>query len=121
MRRLLKFALILWGVLVVTMLPALVNPTWLPKVQTFDGVAMVFVPRGCFRMGLSVSEIASLDKQYGAGYFDASGPPSPVCVNSFWMDKYLVTNTQFTQFNGKAAYPSYWTGVQRPRDSITWF
>src|SRR5258706_9397359 len=77
-----------------------------PQTQTFDKVEMVLVPAGCFMMGSS-------------DFSDA--PPNKQCLNSFWIDKYLVTNAQFAQFKGQAKNNSQWTGANRPREQITWF
>ena len=108
-----------------------------PVMQTFDGVEMVLVPPGCFMMGSTQAQIDDLNKQIDArdngikayfGYFsghdhvDNEGPQSRVCFDKpFWLDRYEVTNRQFAQFKGVAAQHSTWVGVNRPRETITWF
>ncbi|MBC7812633.1 MAG: formylglycine-generating enzyme family protein, partial [Burkholderiales bacterium] len=97
---------------------------WVPQVQTFDGVEMVLVPSGCFMMGSSDAEIATLTEQRPnlAYAFRDAGPQTRMCFDEpFWIDKYLVTNAQFRQFHGVAGRDSYWTDDNRPREMISWF
>ena len=104
------------------------NGLWTPNEQSFDGVAMDLVPPGCFMMGLPASDIATMDAlttnmevQHNFKWFALAGPQSQVCLRSFWIDKYLVTNQQFAQFNGQAESRSTGTGPNHPRETISWF
>jgi formylglycine-generating enzyme required for sulfatase activity len=91
------------------------NPAWMPVEQDFDGVPMVLVPAGCFRMGN--------DPEANYGVLNAEGVPDGgvQCFDTpFWIDKYEVSNFQFLEKGGYAAMPSVGSGSQ-PRDTITWF
>ena len=84
------------------------NSDWVPVEQTFRGVAMVLVPPGCFMMG---SRFGEEDEE----------PVHEVCFSDpFWVDKYEVTNAQFTEFGGSAANVSYWPDPLHPRSRVTW-
>jgi formylglycine-generating enzyme required for sulfatase activity len=61
--------------------------TW---IRPFDGAVMVFVPGGTFQMGIGTDQAAA------AGWNEH--PEHPVYVDSFWIDKYHVTNKQFAEF-----------------------
>ncbi|MHB8627222.1 MAG: protein kinase domain-containing protein [Aggregatilineales bacterium] len=90
------------------------NKQWTPKMQTLNVVSMMLVPPGCFMMGSDPAKDpqASSDEQ----------PQTKICfMQPFWIDQYPVTQAQFKQLNGKAANSSYFTGDQRPVESITWF
>ena len=77
------------------------NTDWQPFWWTFDGVEMVLVPAGCFKMGSD------------SGY-DAEQPVHQVCFGEpFWMDRTEVTNLQY----GSAGN---FTGDNRARNSLTW-
>jgi len=98
------------------------NSDWTPRIETFDGVQMAYVPAGCFMMGSSDAEI---DYAVSLGaereWLDNETPQHQVCLDAFWIDVYEVTNAQFAQFNGQAANASYSTEANRPREQITWF
>lgn len=82
---------------------------WSPQLKEFDGVEMVLVPAGCFYMG---SELGESDEQ----------PVHRQCFeNSFWIDRYEVTNEQFARFRVETKSQSFFNLPNRPRDSITWF
>lgn len=86
------------------------NTDWQPVIQSFNGVDMVLVPPGCFTMGAN-----------SGGHSDEK-PAHRVCLSAeFWIDRYEVTNAQFTRFDGRAARGSRWTDPNRPRDTISWF
>jgi formylglycine-generating enzyme required for sulfatase activity len=70
--------------------------------ETFDGVDMVQVPSGCFLMG---SDKGEEDEQ----------PVHLQCLKDpFWIDRYEVSNQDYES-------SGYFTGDQRPRDSVDWF
>ncbi|MGQ9890085.1 MAG: formylglycine-generating enzyme family protein [Aggregatilineales bacterium] len=77
------------------------NADWTPVVRVFDGVQMAQVPAGCFTMG------------HNAGRRDER-PEHRVCVETFWIDVYEVTNAQF---GSQGNFP----GDNRPRENLTWF
>lgn len=61
------------------------NDDWTPYSRNFDSSDMVLVPSGCFIMG----------------YENGDGDEQPVneqCMDSFWVDKYEVSISQFLQF-----------------------
>ncbi len=77
------------------------NNQWKPLEQIFNGVQMVLVPAGCFAMG---SEQGQANEQ----------PVNQQCFDvPFWIDRYEVTNKQFTT-SGQYA------GDNHPRDSVNW-
>jgi len=78
------------------------NDSWTPSIEQFNGISMALVPTGCFMMG---SNDGDADEQ----------PVHEQCFNEpFWIDVTEVTN---------AAYGSSgeFSGVSRPRDSVSWF
>lgn len=85
------------------------NNEWTPYTQGFNGIEMVLVPAGCFDMGN--------DHDWSDTY-----PIHEVCFDMpFWIDRYEVSNAQFTQLDGVARNPSRWTDANLPREDITWF
>jgi formylglycine-generating enzyme required for sulfatase activity len=85
------------------------NDEWQPIEHDFDGVLMVLAPPGCFMMG---SETNRFDER----------PIHEQCFDEpFWIDKFEVTNAQYTAFEGVAAREGYRTVEALPRESITWF
>lgn len=85
------------------------NADWQVFVQEFEGVPMVLVPKGCFRIG---SNIGEENERNG----------NDLCFDvPFWIDQYEVTNEQFARLNGAATNDATWSGDLRPRDQITWF
>jgi formylglycine-generating enzyme required for sulfatase activity len=76
------------------------NTDWQPVEHIFDGVTMVLVPAGCFMMG---SDDGERDER----------PVHEICFDEpFWIDKYEVTQAQYTY--------GYSTS-ERPVRGITWF
>jgi sulfatase modifying factor 1 len=62
---------------------------------------MVLIPGGTFMMGTDSTEIYSLMKEYSTkrfGIFEGEIPKHQVSVDSFYMDKYEVTNAEFKEF-----------------------
>jgi eukaryotic-like serine/threonine-protein kinase len=85
------------------------NADWTPVVKDFGGVEMVLVPAGCFDMGSDSGDVGER-------------PTHEQCFDEpFWMDRYEVTNGQFTAFGGIAAEESYWLDDDRPRIHVTWY
>jgi formylglycine-generating enzyme required for sulfatase activity len=85
--------------------------TWYPSGfrQQFEGIIMVLVPRGCFRIGASPQDA---DEHNG----------NVICFDEpFWIDQTEVTQTQFERLNGTAAETSAFRGDNRPVESVTWF
>lgn len=88
--------------------PVTHNDQWQPVTAQFDGVERVLVPAGCFQMG---SEDGDEDER----------PQHQVCFDTpFWIDRYEVTNGQFSAFGGVARTTSYWSDDDRPRERISW-
>ncbi|MBZ0283518.1 MAG: formylglycine-generating enzyme family protein [Anaerolineae bacterium] len=88
--------------------PIIRNSDWTPVVQMIDEVQMVLVPVGCFNMG---SNTGDADEQ----------PIETQCFDrQFWIDRFEVSNAQFTQFNGVAELSSQWPDANRPRINIRW-
>ncbi len=89
------------------------NADWTPVIETFDGVEMVLVPPGCFRMG---SEDGFTDEE----------PVERVCIdNAFWIALHEVTIEQFggrsgdtDEFGFECAQAS--SEAYQPRNCVTW-
>jgi len=78
------------------------------RIEEFDGVAMVFVPPGCFFMGSTTER----NEQ----------PVHQQCFDSgFWMDRFEVSNRQFERLGGEAEQPGNWQVQDLPRENINWF
>ncbi|MEO5369198.1 MAG: SUMF1/EgtB/PvdO family nonheme iron enzyme [Magnetococcus sp. DMHC-1] len=73
--------------------------------RDFDGMDFVWVPKGCFEMGMSDSEMALLksDSNYDKFFKDAENRHD-VCVEGFWLGKHEVTVGQFRRFVASGGY-----------------
>lgn len=90
----------------ITLTPILRND--LAKTREKDGMEMVYIPAGEFIMGSSQEDIDALMKArcpdcnpYG---FEDEMPKHSVYLDGFWMDKYEVTNQQFSIFVKDSGY-----------------
>ena len=106
------------------------NADWTPQIRAFDGVEMVLVPPGCFRMGSTDAQIDAAMALYRQKtgntaerwWFTDQQPVHEVCFDQpFWIDRYEVMNGQFARFGGQAGRASARTDADRPRERITWF
>lgn len=85
------------------------NDEWIPIEREFDGVPMVLVPAGCFMMGSETGR-------------DNEIPIHEQCFEEpFWIDKYEVTQAQFTNFGGFKIKSNAFVGDGRPVDNIAWY
>jgi formylglycine-generating enzyme required for sulfatase activity len=83
-----------------------VKVTVIPDTQPED---MVHVPGGCFLMG----------DNFGDGYSDEL-PVHEVCLSSFYIDKYQVTQGEYQSVMGNN--PSFFPGDNnRPVEQVTWY
>jgi len=74
------------------------------------GMELVYVPGGCFNMGSPPEE---------KDRYDDEGPVHEVCVDSFWMGQYEVTQGQWEKVMG--ANPSNFTkGGNYPVENVSW-
>lgn len=101
------------------------NNEWAPYIELKNGVPMALVPSGCFTMGITDAHINYLDelnsRRVSPSSFRDQQPAHQVCYKApFWIDVYEVTQAQFKEFAGQAANPSHFTGVDLPRERITW-
>lgn len=93
----------------ITVTPVTSNESWTPQEQDFDGVTMVLVPAGCFVMGDDNSP------------FEDEKPAHEQCFDKpFWIDKYEVTQAQFTRFNGQRLDENYFVGDDLPVEKVSW-
>lgn len=80
----------------------------------FTGIEFIRVPGGCFIMG----------DTYGDGQGDEK-PLHEVCVDSFWMGKFEVTNSQYRRFKNSHKSGSYegndLNGDRQPVTNVTWY
>ncbi len=119
------------GSLTATPVPTVTaNSQWTPVIQDFDGVTMVLVPAGCFRMGSSEEQIDYAFKLVKARrptdaqrrWFNDEKPAHEVCfAQPFWIDQMEVSQGQFKRFGGKALKSSKFMGDDRPVEQISWF
>ncbi len=83
--------------------PVTANAQWTPVYETFNGVEMVLVPVGCFRMGSA------------SGGNDDERPVHEICFEQpFWIDRMEVTNGQYGS-------EGTFGGENHPRESVNWF
>jgi formylglycine-generating enzyme required for sulfatase activity len=82
------------------------NAAWTPYARDFDGIEMVLVPIGCFRMGNDA-------EAWNAGAIGAPDGGEQCFDAPFWIGRYEVTNAQYGSSGAFA-------GDQRPREDITW-
>ncbi len=79
-------------------------------VDDFTGMKLAYVPGGCFNMGSSAD---------GKDYQADEGPTHKVCVASFWMGQYEVTQGQWEKIMG--ANPSkFKKGGNYPVENVSW-
>jgi formylglycine-generating enzyme required for sulfatase activity len=74
------------------------------EITTPSGVKMIFVAGGSFVMGDEKGEVDEL--------------PHEVSISSFFMDKYLVTQSEYEKVMG--TNPSRWPGRNNPVEQIRW-
>jgi formylglycine-generating enzyme required for sulfatase activity len=109
------------------------NQNWIPYERDFDGVTMALVPAGDFIMGATQQEIDGAffecEQLRGVGacsraWFDhqvMNGNNTQVFNQPFWIDKYEVSQEQFTQWNGRKGISNAFSGNNLPVENITWF
>ncbi len=99
--------------------PVTSNSQWTPIERTINGVTMVLVPAGTFRLGITDAEyqqlmslcLNRLSSAGCSGLFDASIPSTEITITEpFWIDKTEVTN--------EAMYGS--TGDNLPATNLDW-
>jgi formylglycine-generating enzyme required for sulfatase activity len=80
------------------------------------GMAQVYVPAGCFMMGITADEAAALIAQNPPDWVQQAipreEPQHEVCLSSgYWMDEYEVTNAAFQAFVDAGGYTdeTYWS------------
>ncbi len=79
------------------------------KVQTIGGIEFVYIRGGEFMMGSPDSDSdANIDEK----------PRHKVYVDSFWIGKYEVTQSQYEAIMGEN--PSYFKGANRPVERVSW-
>jgi len=74
------------------------------NISPVDGMTLVYVPEGEFRMGGNISR------------FDQAKPEHAVYLDAFWIDKTEVTNAMFTQFANQTGYVG-----ELEKQGVTWF
>jgi sulfatase modifying factor 1 len=73
------------------------------NVQTQSPPGMLWIPGGTFRMG-------------SANFYPEERPVHDVTVDGFWMDRYAVTNEQFSRFVAETGYVTVAERAPRPED-----
>jgi len=89
----------------VNVLHAKVEDILIDKVETKGSVEMVEVKGGCFQMGSNQGAVSER-------------PVHEVCLKSFQMDKYEVSQSVFQSVMGHN--PARFKGANRPVDRVTW-
>lgn len=82
--------------------------------------SMVLIPEGEFIMGSSAEEIKDFTGRYGGKetWFADEQPRRKVYVRSFYIDKFEVTNHQYSEFKDSHLYPA--DRKDHPVVSVTW-
>ena len=82
-------------------------------------LTMVKIPGGQFWMGSPDSELERLDSE---------GPQHSVTISEFWMGKYAVTQTQWSEVaalpkvsHDLELFPSNFRGDKRPVECVSWY
>ncbi len=94
--------------------PCTENVTWSPEESEINGTTMVYVPSGCFMMGL---DTGASDER----------PAHEVCIeNGFWLDKTEVTRSQYTACTAagvctETPAANVSTRDMQPVNNVTWF
>lgn len=82
--------------------------------ESVSGMEFVAVPSGCFKMG----------DTHGDGQGDEK-PVHDVCIDSFYMGKYEVTNAQFRKFHPEHDSGAYegnsLNGDNQPVTNVSWY
>jgi acetoin utilization deacetylase AcuC-like enzyme/formylglycine-generating enzyme required for sulfatase activity len=81
------------------------SPQSSKPITTKSGIEMVLIPAGTFQMG---SDDGGADEK----------PVHAVKLNSFWMDRYEVVQTEFKKH--QISDPSHFKGDRRPLEQINW-
>jgi formylglycine-generating enzyme required for sulfatase activity len=90
--------------------------------HAFNGVEMALVPTGCFNIGISTSGEVLARRMGAEDWVEGERPTTEICFKyPFWIDRYEVSNQQFTQLDGFTANVSSQNDPLLPRDNITWF
>jgi len=65
-----------------------------------DGASMILIPQGVFSMGTNDAQIDQMMKEYSAQihWFNDERPAHHVTIDTFYMDKFPVTNRQYRKF-----------------------
>lgn len=67
-----------------------------------DGAEMVLIPAGEFQMGTNPSQLVQWAKEWSsdtsASWFEREAPRHKVYLDSFYMDRYEVTNALYRKF-----------------------
>ena len=96
------------------------NNDWKPVTREFEygdyTVPMMLVPKGCFQMG-NDPDIS----YYNNGWIRGIPDGGKVCFDEpFWIDKYEVSNAQFTVLGGVSEFTGNWNTASFPRENIKW-
>ena len=103
---------------ILTVLPASTLVPSVTRTRPRDNAVMVFVPAGTFTMGSTEADLHAREDEK---------PPHNVILDNFWMDKFEVTNSQYTLCvnAGNCAESSYakslpYNGQDQPVVGVTW-
>ena len=103
--------------------PVARNSEWTPFEYEFDGIVMVLVPVGAFRMGTSEEEAALVGEwclKRGTGCEDLLALEVPAHPQEFhepfWIGKYEVSNAD----TGKEGCDERYSAPEQPHNCVSW-
>lgn len=114
------------------------NEKTVPNKNTAPPKGMILIPAGSFEMGITTEDLEELvaigkkvphmNLRHAEGWYGDERPKHTVQIDSFYFDKYEVTNLQFTEFVEKTGYQAKgnwqkYAGSGRkyhPVVSVTW-
>ena len=85
----------------------IVTETATPDASSPDEVEMILIPAGEFLRGVSADDLAELTNlcsNCSLGMLEDAQPQKTIYLDAFWIDKFEVTNTQFSRFVDETGY-----------------
>ena len=115
------------------------NRSWTPSQREYQNISFVYVPEGCFKMGLPNEKIdeafrqceATIDSCDRSAFMDVR-PVRDVCLSGFWISQMEITHGQYRACvdAGSCEPPPDWAYLneselaaltERPVFRVTWY